>query len=86
MIVIVAGAPLSPSTLHCAGIGRWAFADDIRLNAYRLADNTVVAESRATEPTARRTNPDARARTAALIATIPDDLSIPDLLKRGPKS
>ena len=50
MIIIVAGRVLSPSALHCAGVGHWAFADEARLNAehwraaaagkpgYRLAD------------------------------------------------
>ena len=33
MIIIVAGPALSPSALHCAGVGHWAFADDARLSA-----------------------------------------------------
>jgi hypothetical protein len=33
MIILVAGPALSPSALHCAGVGHWAFADEARLNA-----------------------------------------------------
>jgi hypothetical protein len=58
-IIIVAGPALSPSALHCAGIGHWAFADETRFNAehwraaaagkpgYRLADRIEPVGERA---------------------------------------
>jgi hypothetical protein len=33
MIILVAGLALSPSALHCAGVGHWAFADEARFAA-----------------------------------------------------
>ncbi len=96
MIIIVAGPALSPSAFHCAGIGHWAFADDARLNAehwpaaaegksgYRVP-STLAAD---VDPIETAGAADVVAYTGArareLIATIPDDLSIPAFLRRAP--
>jgi hypothetical protein len=92
-VTIVAGPPLSASALHCAGVGHWAFADDIRLNAehwkaaaegkpgYRLPDKPA---SPPTEMSAAAAELDAaRATTTAVRPDleIPSDLSIPSLLR-----
>jgi hypothetical protein len=95
MIILVAGPALSPSAFHCAGIGHWAFADDARVNAepwaaaaagksgYRHLDIEPVSS-----PICARGGELARgigdqSRAAALIASIPADLSIPDFLRRA---
>jgi hypothetical protein len=92
-IILVAGPPLSVSALHCAGVGHWAFADDARLNAEHWAaaaegksgyrSTAPIVEPAPTEPAGAIERSE---RAAELIATIPDDLSIPPFLRRTVKS
>jgi hypothetical protein len=92
--ILVAGSPLSASAFHCAGVGAgWAIAEADRTNSahWRAAEEEKQGYRLPCKPTVDLSQIESTVNTTVVTAaaarpdlSIPDDLTIPDFLRRGP--